>query len=704
MSSSLEEAFGRARAAQQRAQELRADLERLRQSKFYPLHALFPRAARRPRRSRDRFDEAAWTRVQDLWSKRVAQHPLSDRPLVSVVIPAYNHVNVTVRCLTSIAATWFETLAVQIILVDDGSNDETARLDGALDGLTIVRNARNAGFIAACNNGAATARGRYLCFLNNDTVVREGWLDTLVSLMENDGSIGAAGSKLLYPDGRLQEAGGIIYADGSGENYGRGGDPADPRYNYVRDVDYCSGASLIVRRDLFERLGGFDACYAPAYYEDTHLCFAIREAGFRVVYQAASVVVHDEGTTAGTDLSAGTKRFQTRNRHRFVERWHDVLRLHLAQGSHAAAAAARRIRRGEVVLVVDSYVPMHDRESGSKRLSEIVAILRRSGYHVVFLPDNYAALAPYARELEQLGVEVLYHVDGGRTMDAAIDEILPILDFAWICRPELFAKYYPLLRRNGALRYIYDTVDLHFVRERREAALGLADPRAWERTRERELEAARRADVVVTVTEEERELLREAGIEHAAVIPNVHERCLDERPPFADRNGVLFIGGYNHRPNVDAVMWLCNEIMPLVWKELPELRVTLLGSNPPDAVSALASDRVRVTGYVSDVSPYFASHRVFAAPLRYGAGLKGKIGQSISYGVPVVTTQVGAEGFGFVDGRDYLHAESAADFARAIVRLHGDEGLWSRIAAAADATLEPFTPERVAERVRALLR
>ena len=344
---------------------------------------------------------------------------------------------------------------------------------------------------------------------------------------------------------------------------------------------------------------------------------------------------------------------------------------------------------------------MHDREAGSKRLFALLAIMRDQGMHVIFLPDNYAAIQPYAAELEALGIEVLYHVDNGRSKNEAIDEILPILDFAWICRPELFDAYYANLRRNEAIRLIYDTIDLHFVRERREEECGgVAVTGSWQATREIELSAARRADIVLTVSQPERDVLRDHGVPNVRVVPIVHRRSELERPSFVDRAGVLFIGSYNHKPNIDAARFLCEEVMPFVWETLPEVHVTLLGNNPPESLLELDAERVRVLGYVPDIAPFFASHRVFAAPLRYGAGLKGKIGDSLAYGLPVVTTSVGAEGFTFEDERHYLHAEDAASFAKAIVRLYTDAELWNRLAQAADEPLEPLLPENVARALR----
>jgi len=379
-----------------------------------------------------------YARLVATWNARAATRPLSQTPLVSVVIPAHNHAETTATCLQSIADTWFETLAVQIIVVDDASSDETGALVGLLQDVDLVSNGHNQGFVRSCNRGAAIARGRYICFLNNDTVVRDAWLDELVSLAEEDPTIGAVGSKLVYPDGKLQEAGGIIFQDASGWNYGRNERADDPRYNFVREVDYCSGAALMARADAFRELGGFDDSLAPAYYEDVDLCFGLRTLGYRVVYQPRSVVVHFEGVSSGTDITSGTKRFQAVNRTKFAAKWGTVLAKHQKGDARHVPNAARR-RSGRAILVIDSYVPMYDKEAGSNRLFKILKIMLDAGYYVFFLPDNYAAIQPYASELQGLGVEVLHHVHGGRPASEALDEVLPMLDFAWICRPELYA-------------------------------------------------------------------------------------------------------------------------------------------------------------------------------------------------------------------------------------------------------------------------
>ena len=626
-------------------------------------------------------------------------------PLVSVVIPVYNNLSLTVRCLQSIVDTWSSTLGIQIVLVDDASDDPVAVLATELPGLDYARNGRNRGFVDSCNAGAAIARGKYVCFLNNDTVVRDAWLDYLVSTAERDERIGVVGAKLVYPDGRLQEAGGIIFRDGSGWNYGRGDDPADARYNYEREADYISGAALLARADLFARVGGFAAEYAPGYYEDADLCFAIRSLGYRVLYQPRSEVRHYEGASSGTQTDSGMKRYQEINRPKFVAKWSDVLQDHYENNAQIVPFAARRLRAGETILVIHSYVPMHDKEAGSNRLFAILRILRGIGYRVMFLPDNYACIEPYASELEALGIEVLYHTDRGRSCDEALDEVLPLLDYAWICRPELFHKYHDHIAQNENVQIIYDTIDLHFVRLKRQLdALGEGSRVDWERSKESELAAAHLADAVVTVTEEERAVLGAEGVARVFVVPTLHEIDSREIRGVEKRAGLLFIGSYNHTPNADAARWLCATIMPLVWQSLPDVEITLLGSNPSEAIRSLANERVHIPGFLHNVDEYFRSSRVFVAPLRFGAGLKGKIGQSFSFGLPVVTTSIGAEGFGLKDGENALIADEAADFARSIIRLSTDDDLWRKLSVASLRTIEPFGSAAIAPRIDSMLR
>lgn len=638
------------------------------------------------------------------WTEKIGPltFPSVQEPRVSIVIPVFNKALYTYNCLKSILENGGD-VPYEVIVVDDGSTDNTAEVLENVSNLTVLRESSNCGFVNACNRGARTARGEFIVFLNNDTQVRKGWLHSLLGTIEKDASVGLVGAKLLYPNGALQEAGGIVWNDASGWNYGRHDDAEKPEYNYVREVDYCSGACIIVPKELFQRVGGFDREYAPAYYEDTDLAFTVRALGYKVLYQPQAEIIHYEGITAGTDLSSGIKRFQEINRQKFLLKWQDVLtKDHWPSGSDLLAACHRG--NGRNMLIVEHHVPAPDRDSGSQRMYFILRLLKELGFSVTLLPDDLARREPYTEHLQQMGVLVLY---GRMRIREYISRLGPHLDLAIVARPELARAYVPLLRRFAPrARLVYDTVDLHFLREARRAEVDRSRSagRAAHVYRRLELAVARACDAVITVSEEEKAILQEEGPGlQVYVIPNVHE-VLPRRRPISLRKDLLFVGNFFHHPNEDAVFYFVREILPLVKNVIPQLKFYIVGSNPSRAVRALASEDVVVTGWVKEVSSFFENCRVFVAPLRYGSGMKGKVGQSLSYGLPVVTTSVGAEGMDLLDGVEALIADEPGEFARKTIALYQDERLWATLSGSGLRHVEKhWTPEIVKGRLGAML-
>lgn len=252
-------------------------------------------------------------------------------PATSIIIPCHNGVALTEGCLASLIETLSLGFNGEIIVVDDASTDETAerlkKWTAADKRIRVIRNRKNAGFLASANRGASAATGEILIFLNNDTVALPGWLPALLRVFRDFANAGAVGGRLVFPDGTMQEAGGFIFRDGSAAHFGRGDHQLDDlHYNYLRQVDYCSGALLATRRDVFESIGGFDRRYEPAYYEDTDYCFAVRKAGHAVFFQPESIVIHVEGASCGTDPAQGTKQYQEINRAKFVRKWRAELK------------------------------------------------------------------------------------------------------------------------------------------------------------------------------------------------------------------------------------------------------------------------------------------------------------------------------------------------------------------------------------------
>ena len=608
--------------------------------------------------------------------------PTSDSPLVSVIIPTYGQIDYTIRCLMSLAIN-APRASFEVIVMDDAYPDAAAvRLHAGIEGVRIVRNEQNKGFLLTCNAAARLAKGAYLLFLNNDTEIMPGAIDALLAPFEADERIGMTGAKLIYPDGTLQEAGGIIWADGTGWNYGRGSDPDRPEFNYRREVDYISGAAIMVPNALFDELGGFDPAFAPAYCEDSDLAFRLRARGLKVVYEPRSVVIHVEGISHGKDVGTGTKAYQIANTERLRTRWRDVLAREHCSGPEQLLRARDRGRHRPSILVIDHYVPEPDRDAGSRTMLSFLIALREAGWVVKFWPQNRSYSANYTPPLQDLGIEVLdMRWPGGlgewlKINGAEIDHVL-------VSRPMVATDVLMQLVTMTWARLSYYGHDLHFLRMKRQAEL-LDDAMV-------ELEAARmerlerrlwrQFDTVIYPSQAEADFVAAStpGVLARAVTPYHYDR-FEERSQAPSGHQILFVAGFAHEPNVDAAQFLVREVMPRVWSEVPDARLALVGSHPTAAVRTLASDAVEVSGWVSDerLRQYYLEARVAAAPLRFGGGVKSKVTEAMAMGLPLVTTSMGAEGIVGLDKVMPIHDDPQA-IATEIVALLKEDDRWMHI-------------------------
>jgi GT2 family glycosyltransferase len=644
------------------------------------------------------------------WQRDAPSQP--SLPVASIIIPVHDQVKHTDACLTQVIATLPAGFRGEILVVDDASTDETRGVLGrwaeSCPLVRVLRNDENVGFLQSCNRGAEAATGEILVFLNNDTLPKPGWLPPMIRLLQDEPSAGAVGGKLLYPDGTLQEAGGVIFSDGSGCNFGkRDPYPNAPLFNFVREVDYCSGALLAIRRTVFLEMDGFDRLFSPAYYEDTDLCFRLREKGYCVYYQPEATVVHVEGATSGTDTDAGVKRYQTVNREKFVDRWRTALANQPAAPAKLDTAvryALARRRRPRRALVCAPRMPEYDRESGSQRTLHLIEFLQASGWAVSFLATDSMAGERYVRLLQQRGVATYAGPD---SLEAG-DEYLPDLDeliakdrfdLAVLAFWHVAERLLPRLRwLSPSTRVIVDSVDLHFLRSARRALHRspgrergtLDDDFADQMTREMNTYAA--ADAVLTVSQKEADLINDMAADSglASCVADMEE--LGRSPlEFEERRGLLFIGNFRHAPNLEALEYLCTQILPRLDPALLAAHpLCVVGNELDERVRAVAGgmENVRLVGWVPSLRPYLERARVSVIPLLHGAGTKRKLIQALMVGTPSVSTRIGIEGLGLDEGDHVLVGDTPEEFAAQLRRLIEDPVIWGRLATEGRAHIE----------------
>jgi GT2 family glycosyltransferase/glycosyltransferase involved in cell wall biosynthesis len=610
---------------------------------------------------------------------------LVENPRVSVIIPAYGRLDHTLMCLRSIADN-LPQAGIEVIVAEDASGDQDILRLASVPGLRFIINPVNLGFLRSCNHAAAQARGEYLYFLNNDTEVTPGWLDSLLALFAADPDCGMAGSKLVYPDGALQEAGGIIWQDATGMNLGKFDDPRRLCYNYVKEADYISGASILVPTALFRELGAFDERYVPAYYEDTDLAFQIRAAGKKVLYQPASCIIHYEGISHGTDTGSGIKAYQLVNQQKFLEKWKHVLQSSHFPRDQQMFHARDRSGAKKTILIIDHDLPQPDQDAGSRVMWCFIRLFLQMGLNVKFWSHRDWPDEIYAQPLQQAGVELFYGEEYAGRFKAWIREHGSQLDYVLLSRPLVAMEYMALLRQHSPAKRLYYGHDLHFERMLAEGSLKndrliSAGASVMKRL---EMKLWQDADVVYYPSDSETATVK--SLLPAAVARTVplffydtSKKAACAQTPLVQRRDLVLVGGFRHAPNIDAAQWFVADILPLIQAVHPDVHFTLIGSQPTEEVLALASPSVTVTGHVSEeaLQDHYAGARVVVVPLRFGAGVKGKVLEAMHYCVPVVTTPVGLQGLAGLDAI-MSPATEARDFADKVLRLLEDDALWQQ--------------------------
>lgn len=627
----------------------------------------------------------------------------TEAPSVSVIIHADGDALGLFNCVKSIVEQDDRArgLSLEVVLaVAPGARAAADEVLRHVDGLGSEEYGGGDGWARVL----ARTRAGIVVFVEPQVMLQAGCIARLVETLERRDDAALVGAQVLDGRGRLRSAGLVVWLDGNAQAYGAGDVPDAPEYRYLRRVDACDAGCFAVRRACLAPVTGWASDYESPRYRAVDLSLRAAESGSRVLYQPEARAVESGGPSIETE-SALERQLRQVDREHLVHRWAARLGEFHGVGPQDLdwcrdAGAWRR------VLVVDALLPMPDQDSGSLRMFSLIEELAALGVKVVFAGLHLDHRAPYREMLERIGVEVLcpprvfsvveYLKIHGDVFDAVVlsrvDVAAQLADPVRACCP--------------SARLIFDTVDLHFLREERMAALmgDSAMAEAARARREVELGLMRKADVTLVVSRYEQDLLTEACPDvRVEVVSNIHD-VHGLQAGYEAREGVLFIGGFNHPPNEDAVLYYVNEIAPLVRRELGPVKTWIVGSRPTAKVLALASDEVIVEGFVEDISGHFNRARLTVAPLRYGAGVKGKVNMSMAYGVPAVVTPIAAEGMALTDGVDVAVGEDAEAFARAVVEVYRDRELWARLSANGMRNIEThFSRAAARETMRRLL-
>ncbi len=630
-----------------------------------------------------------------------------DLPLTSIVIPVYNQVELTRKCLCSIFAC--RTRApFEVLIADDCSKENLASLKRDFPSIRIIRNKKNQGFLRTANHAAGEARGEYLLFLNNDTEVLPGWLDELAVALYNHPEAGMIGSQLIHlRTGKLQESGNLICGNGEIMPIGRGEDPLHPEFTYFREVDFCSAASIIVSMKHFRFAGGFDEIYAPAYFEDPDLALKFKRNGWKNYVMPLSKVLHHEMASYGNRLDSGCEK----NRRIFLDRWTSFLQKTALYHSRDEKIRQYKFPKKRI-LYIDAEIPKADRGSGGMDAVFFLEYMLKRGYDVVFHGEYTPGYVPkYTANLLRMGVENVYAPQ--RHIWEYIRENGYSFDFIFMSRVYQAQCFDRLIRSYAPqATYIFNTVDVHFIRERREAELASSDEKKIRAMATEQLELALMdsADATIVISSDEKNMLETTyGLKRIHHIPQAR-KVFGSGKEFKDRRGMVFIGSA-HPPNMDALLYYVTEILPLLKKQNTDGTLTVIGEalhqemrKFPEYEPVLLSPDIKFVGFVKDLGEILNGAKLTIAPLRYGAGTKGKVASSMAYGTPCVSSRFGTEGTGMENLRNIMIADRPDEFADAIIRLMNEEFLWKRISLGGIHFLKKnYAPERIELLMDALL-
>ena len=489
--------------------------------------------------------------------------PLFIKPLVSIIIPFNNNFNLTYNCISSILQA--EPIVSYEIIIGNDSSTGYKKIINLYISNIIFHNNNKYNFLMNCNEMVKLSKGKYILFLNNEIKVHKKWLIYLIKLIESDEKIGMVGSKVVYPNGQLQEAGGIVWNNGEYYNYGRGNNFDLPEYNYVKEVDYISGASILIRKMIWEKIGGLDVRYFSSFYGDIDFAFKLRSFGYKILFQPKSIVENYNGISFGNILSTDIKKFQIINKKKFVEKWKEELKLQ----KNKSNIFLSRDRGYNRIFVIDDYVPNIDKNAGNRCTFMYLNLFKEIGLQVTFLPNNFKKIEPYTSILQQKGIEVLYGVWYKKNIRNWLKTNLKHFNFVYLQRPNIAKKYFDLIKEHFPRKIFYFAHDLHYIRLFRQYNITHDKKilKQSEISKKIEMDIFSKVDVIHVVGNYEYQILKEKF--NKKIIRNIplyiYDKLLSNvEKDFSKRKDLIFVGGFSHLPNKDAVLWFAKYVYPKI--------------------------------------------------------------------------------------------------------------------------------------------
>jgi O-antigen biosynthesis protein len=595
----------------------------------------------------------------------------SSNPEVSVVIPLIHRKDILFPCLKSLSSIC-SGHEYEILLMDSLPETESQVLLARIQGVRIIPAEQDKSMIDMWNLGASMARGKFIAFLDSYLLPLPGWIDEMVRVFSEQSEAGLVGSQIILSDGIIWEAGFGMGEEGSLCRLGGGADSFQPDFSYLREVDFCSAISFMIPKDFLIQIGGIpDGARENLVQAGAHLSVAARQAGRKVFNNPLSKAVIYSGPDENPWMNVD-------------ENCRAVRDGFLQKNILSSSSRCEKFVSSGKILVIDNRTPTPDQDSGSQDVVSFFNIFRSLGFDVTFIPSaDLQFMDKYTPDLQRMGVRCLYSpfVQGiAEHLASEGKEYDLVLLYRAYCAEGCLDM---VQRYCTRAKIIFDTVDLHFVRAQRQAVIENSQEllENAEKTKLLELSVIRKADCTIVLSTEEQEILiKEPSVygKKIAVIPLIRE-IPGRKKPFSARKNILFVGGFEHSPNVDAMLSFVGDVWPLVKINLPKIVFYIIGSKPPKEILDLAEEDIIVTGYLSDISSYFHDCLLSVAPLRYGAGLKGKVATSLSYGLPCVASSVAVEGSGLEQGKNILVADKPEEIASAITCLYRDEGLWNKL-------------------------